>query len=111
MTQLARGLVRSDVPASPPRSSRQACHSSPAAPRTFSAATRWWEVGTGHFLSFLFQFIFFSPPTIVKKKKLDPSPSFSFPLFAGTELGREDGEGAREEGQTILGVIDGGAGG
>jgi hypothetical protein len=105
MTQLARGLVRSDVPASPPRSSRQACHSSPAAPRTFSAATRWWEVGTFRFLSFLF------PSTIVKKKKLDPSPSFSFPLFAGTELGREDGEGAREEGQTILGVIDGGAGG
>ena len=105
MTQLARGLVRSDVPASPPRSSRQACHSSPAAPRTFSAATRWWEVGTDPFLSFLF------PSTIVKKKKLDPSPPFSFPLFAGTELGREDGEGAREEGQTILGVIDGGAGG
>ena len=105
MTQLARGLVRSDVPASPPRSSRQACHSSPAAPRTFSAATGWWEVGTDRFLSFLF------PSTIVKKKKLDPSPSFSFPLFAGTELGREDGEGAREEGQTILGVIDGGAGG
>ena len=105
MTQLARGLVRSDVPASPPRSSRQACHSSPAAPRTFSAATRWWEVGTDRFLSFLF------PSTIVKKKKLDPSPSFSFPLFAGTELGREDGDGAREEGQTILGVIDGGAGG
>ena len=104
MTQLARGLVRSDVPASPPRSSRQACHSSPAAPRTFSAATR-WQVGTDRFLSFLF------PSTIVKKKKLDPSPSFSFPLFAGTELGREDGDGAREEGQTILGVIDGGAGG
>ena len=59
----------------------------------------------GPILSFLF------PSTIVKKKKLDPSPSFSFPLFAGTELGRDDGEGAREEGQTILGVIDGGAGG
>jgi hypothetical protein len=26
-------------------------------------------------------------------------------------VGRDDGEGAREEGQTILGVIDGGAGG
>jgi hypothetical protein len=56
MTQLARGLVRSDVPASPPRSSRQACHSSPAAPRTFSAATRWWEVWNGPlpFVSFPF---------------------------------------------------------
>ena len=104
MTQLARGLVRSDVPASPPRSSRQACHSSPAAPRTFSAATR-WQVGTDRFLSFLF------PSTIVKKKKAGSLPSRLFPShFAGT-VGRDDGEGAWEEGQTILGVIDGGAGG
>ena len=87
MTQLARGLVRSDVPASPPRSSRQACHSSPAAPRTFSAATR-WQVGTDRFLSFLF------PSTIVKKKKAGSC----LPIFFLHTL-RELWEGMTERGR------------